>query len=165
MVRSPCRGLRQGLTQGWVLGGGGGEHARYAQRCSDKDILPQGPSAQHIFLSIKFTEKEKSKSPGGLPSCDTFRPRSERPTSWRPPSLLCTAGAGDSREARINHCSRWFPPWEPRRRADKGGTSQFPLRTETASAEIITLPHVGTRSPCKPTDPVGLERALMWVLQ
>ena len=32
--------------------------------CSDIDILPQGPTAQHFFLGIKITEKEKSKSLG-----------------------------------------------------------------------------------------------------
>lgn len=27
--------------------------------CSDIDVLPQGPTAQHIFLSVEITEKEK----------------------------------------------------------------------------------------------------------
>lgn len=121
-----------------------------------KTFCLKGQPLSTFFLSIKFTEKEKSKSPGGCQAVERSGPALSGLTSWRPPSLLCAVSARDSGEARIHHCSRQLPPREPRRRrGDKGGTSRFQLLTETASAEMLTLPHGGHSTSTQTHPPFG----------
>lgn len=69
---------------------GGGAHLRGVPKCAARtDILPQGPTALHIFLSIKITEKEKRKCLEGCRAVQRSSPSSERPDKLKPPGLVC----------------------------------------------------------------------------